>query len=324
MYDDTNDFNPVLRHLRPAKRSSEEHSRPIKNAYNDYYRRVFFDKLRNRRERARQTGTDTWSTSLPTPFSEREKARSVTITDDRIYTDYNLSHYEPDVLHLPEDSTLSCGNPIRRITLDLGSCAPPVKAIVHIRTCGTSRADHKDHFVLLGNYENTTLTTPYHLLELEQTGSVTLTSPKTMLERPTYLQLVRAEYYYTHVEELNALFPRIKKNIYFVPRDTAKQLILANFTQDVPINIAKFLYIASVGGMFKSGAARFLSSSEYFYHFLLFSRMVENKLIEVPQLYKYQFLQQHQDAPNYSKPSKHSIEFSFPAFDYHADAPCYG
>lgn len=305
------DYDPadsIIRSLRPAKDHTAKHEKPPKNAYTDYKRKLSIEYQRAANRRNAHERTD----RIPTPFTEKQANATIKVCNPRLHTDFNLTQYDPH--HLYDPSTFG------QITLDLGCCAPPGRAFVLRKVYGNL---YEHDVVLLGNYNNTVLCSYKQLLQLEQTGSVSVSEPTHLGDSPFYLKLQHVEDFNSHVAELDALFPRVEQNIYLVPRQLAKQLLLVDYTADVPINLGKFLYLASVGGMTRIGAAKFLSHSEYFYHFRLFRRMLENKLIEVPQLYKYVPLQQHQDAPDYTKRQLSTFELDFPAFEYHDDAPCY-
>lgn len=301
MYDTNDEY--VIRHLRAAKDRTAKPDKAPGSALRDFYRRAVFTRLRTTRAYRGPEGL---------PEITKPSPRQLKVGNQRILTDFNLRPFIGENLEVFEPSKLD------EVILSADECNTPARASGILSTAINS---YDKDYVVLGNREITCLATEAQLLELEQTGKVYLNYPLMNCKRPTYYQITRLEDYHIYVKELDALFPRVRENIYFVPKDVARQMVLYDYTQDVPINLAKFLYIASVGGIKSTGATRFLSASEYFYHFRVFSRMLENKLLEIPSLYKYQELIRHADAPDYSK--RISVPTEFPTFDYHDSAPDY-
>lgn len=302
MYDLSADSAQITRTLRPAKNRSEQQSKPERSAYTTFLRREAYE----RRNRARARAI-TSSDALPDPLKE---ISAPTLEEGIVPSKYNLKPFSHDYLHHPEHQ--------QRVTLHHPECNPPLQA-----TFNSRRGNNAEASILVGNHEAISLVGLQQLVELEQTGRLDVNLYINRLYSPSYYYLRRANFYYKQrsLEQLDAAFPRIPENIYFVPKQTARRLMLVDYQADVPINIAKFVYLYSVCGA--KAPTGFMSASEYFYHFSLFARLSYNKEISIPQLRNYKELTLHENAPCYERQHTNTIELSFPTFVYHDSAPDY-
>jgi hypothetical protein len=306
MYDLSANSAQVTRALRPAKDSSDKQSKPERSAYRSFLRREALE----RRNRARARAI-TSSGALPDPL---KAASAPELEEGIVPSKYNLEPFSHDYLHHPEWQ--------QRVTLYHSECNLPLAAEFKFKTIKSPKGVDHQH-VLVGNHRYMSLVNLPQLLELEQTGRLDVNLHINNINQPIYYYLRKARFYYRQrsLEQLNAAFPRIPENIYFVPKNTARRLVLVDYQDDVPINVAKFTYLYSVCGV--KEPLGFLTASEYSYHFRLFRNLVYNKEIYIPQLRNYKELTLHENAPCYERQHTNTIELSFPTFVYHDSAPDY-
>lgn len=309
MYDLSADSAQITRTLRPAKERLEKQSKPERSAYTSFLRREAYERRNRARARDR---ADSSSTTLPEPF---EAISDPELEEGIVPSKYNLEPFSHNYLHHPEWQ--------ETVTLYHSECNPPLHATFKSTNLTRRNANNAEASILVGNHEAVSLVGLQQLVELEQTGRLDVNLYINSLYSPSYYYLRRARFFYKQrsIEQLDAAFPRIPDNIYFVTKQAARRLMLVDYQDDVPINIAKFVYLYSVCGA--KAPSGFLTATEYFYHFSLFARLVHNKEISVPQLRNYKELTLHENAPCYERQHTNTIELSFPTFEYHDSAPDY-